>query len=74
MEGAGLNITVLSYMDSIDVGLIACKELVPDLWDLAHAFEEAMDELIAAAKAVDSPAPKPRVKNAGKKVAAAQRA
>lgn len=74
MEGAGLNITVLSYMDSIDVGLIACKELVPDLWDLAHAFEEAMDELIAAAKAVDTPAPKPRVKNAGKKVAAAQRA
>lgn len=74
MEGAGLNITVLSYMDSIDIGLIACKELVPDLWDLAHAFDEAMDELITGAKGVESPAPKPRVKNARKKVAAAQRA
>jgi diacylglycerol O-acyltransferase / wax synthase len=51
MEGAGLNITVLSYLDSIDVGLIACRELVPDLWDLAHAFEEAMEELLLAAKA-----------------------
>ena len=73
MEGAGLNVTVLSYMDSIDVGLIACKELIPDLWDLAHAFEGSMDELTAAAKAVAAPA-KPRVRNARKKVVAAKRA
>jgi WS/DGAT/MGAT family acyltransferase len=51
MEGAGLNITVLSYMGSIDVGLIGCRELIPDLWDLADAFGEAMDELKQAAKA-----------------------
>jgi diacylglycerol O-acyltransferase len=57
MEGAGLNITVLSYMDSIDVGLIACRELVPDIWDLAHHFDDAMDELMAAAKTVGEPAP-----------------
>ena len=55
MEGAGLNITVLSYLDSIDVGLIACRELIPDLWDLAHAFEESMDELTAAARALGAP-------------------
>ena len=73
MEGAGLNITVLSYLDSIDVGLIACKELIPDLWDLARAFEESMDELTGAAKAVAAP-PAPKVKNARKKVAAARRA
>ncbi len=59
MEGAGLNITVLSYMDAIDVGLIACRELMPDVWHLAHHFEDAMDELMAAAKAVSAPA-KPR--------------
>ena len=51
MEGAGLNITVLSYMDSIDVGLIGCRELIPDLWDLAAAFGESVDELKQAAKA-----------------------
>jgi WS/DGAT/MGAT family acyltransferase len=49
MEGAGLNITVMSYLDSVDVGLIACRELIPDLWDLAHDFEAAMGELVAAA-------------------------
>jgi hypothetical protein len=45
MEGAGLNITVLSYMDSVDLGLIACRELMPDLWDLANDFVDSMDEL-----------------------------
>ena len=49
MEGAGLNITVLSYMDSIDVGLIACRDLIPDLWDMAKDFDESMEELKAAA-------------------------
>ena len=32
MEGAGLNITVLSYMDNVDIGFMACRELVPDVW------------------------------------------
>lgn len=49
MEGAGLNITVLSYMDGIDVGMIACRELMPDLDDLADSFAEAAAELVALA-------------------------
>ena len=49
MEGAGLNITVLSYLDKIDVGLIACRELVPDIWRLVDAFGESMEELKKAA-------------------------
>ena len=49
MEGAGLNITVISYMDSVDVGLIACRELMPDLGDLANDFVDSMDELKKAA-------------------------
>jgi diacylglycerol O-acyltransferase len=49
MEGAGLNITVISYMDNLDVGLIACRELAPDLWELAAGFRAALDELRAAA-------------------------
>ena len=52
MEGAGLNITVLSYMDSVDVGLIACRELMPDLRDLANDFVDSMDELKKAAAGV----------------------
>jgi WS/DGAT/MGAT family acyltransferase len=51
MEGAGLNITVLSYIDKVDVGLMVCHEALPDVWDLADAFPEAMDELKKAAAA-----------------------
>jgi diacylglycerol O-acyltransferase len=50
MEGAALNVTVISYMDDLDIGLIACREGVPRLWDLAHHFPAALDELKAAAK------------------------
>ena len=44
-----LNITVISYMDSVDWGFIADKEAVPDLWDLANAVPEALAELTKAA-------------------------
>ena len=45
LEGAGLNITVLSNMGHVDFGVIACRELVPDVWDIADGFGEAVDEL-----------------------------
>jgi WS/DGAT/MGAT family acyltransferase len=70
MEGAGLNITVLSYMDHVDIGFMVCRELVPDVWDLADHVGDAMDELLAAVGAAPStaaprarkksPAPKPK--------------
>jgi hypothetical protein len=49
MEGAGLNATVLSYRHSIDFGFMACRELMPDLWELAEAVRPAFDELRMAA-------------------------
>ena len=49
MDGAALNITVISYMDSVDWGFIADKEAVPDLWDLANDVPEALAELVKAA-------------------------
>ncbi len=48
MEGAGLNITVLSYLDHVDIGFMACRELVPDVWDLVDHVGDAMAELLAA--------------------------
>jgi WS/DGAT/MGAT family acyltransferase len=50
-DGAGLNITVLSYVDNIDWGFIACRELMPDLWELAEAIPDAQAELLKAAQA-----------------------
>ncbi|MDE3086007.1 MAG: wax ester/triacylglycerol synthase family O-acyltransferase [Acidobacteriota bacterium] len=54
MDGAGLNVTVLSNEDRIGFGLIACRELVPRLWDLAEALPHALDELVRAAGGGDA--------------------
>ncbi|MHB8450812.1 MAG: WS/DGAT/MGAT family O-acyltransferase, partial [Mycobacteriales bacterium] len=54
-DGIGLNITVLSHRDAMGFGFIACREQMPDLWDLAAAVREATAELV---KCVDQPAAK----------------
>lgn len=41
IEGAGLNVTVLSYLDRMDWGFIACRELAPKLEQLALAVEDS---------------------------------
>jgi len=51
IEGQGLNITVQSYLDSLDFGLVACADLVPDLERLADLLLEEIDVLAAAAAA-----------------------
>jgi len=50
IDGAGLNITVLSYIDRVDWGFIACRELAPRLQDMANAVEDAHAELLKAAR------------------------
>ncbi len=50
-EGQGLNITVISYRDHLDFGLIACRELVPDVWKFKELFAEGLEELEKAAEA-----------------------
>jgi WS/DGAT/MGAT family acyltransferase len=49
-HGAGLNITVLSNDGHLDVGLIACRELAPHLWELADDMPSALGELRTAAR------------------------
>lgn len=49
-DGAGLNVTVISYLDTIEVGLMACPETVPDLWHLADGFAPALAELVKRAR------------------------
>ncbi len=44
-EGQGLNITVQSYQDHLDFGLIACRELVPDVWRFKDLFAQGLEEL-----------------------------
>jgi WS/DGAT/MGAT family acyltransferase len=49
-DGVGLNITVQSYNGNLDFGLVACRELMPDLWDLMDYLGDALRELKEAAK------------------------
>lgn len=48
-HGAGLTITALSTNGHLDFGLIACRELVPDIHELTDAIPEALDRLHKAA-------------------------
>ncbi|HEX3545462.1 MAG TPA: wax ester/triacylglycerol synthase family O-acyltransferase [Mycobacterium sp.] len=47
-HGSGLNITVMSLTGTLDVGIVSCPELLPDLWDMADDFPVALDELVGA--------------------------
>ncbi|MGV0853849.1 WS/DGAT/MGAT family O-acyltransferase [Mycolicibacterium phlei] len=49
-HGSGLNITVMSLTGQLDVGIVSCPELLPDLWAMADAFPTALDELLAATR------------------------
>jgi diacylglycerol O-acyltransferase / wax synthase len=41
----GLNMTIMSYNGRCDFGLVACRDSVPDLWDLCHLLEDSLEEL-----------------------------
>jgi len=56
VDGQGLNITVMSYRGSLYFGLIACRELVPDLDVMAGFLREELDDLTAAAGRHQGPA------------------
>jgi diacylglycerol O-acyltransferase len=43
----GLNITLFSYNGSLDFGLIACREMVPDVWNLITYLQDALAEMVA---------------------------
>jgi WS/DGAT/MGAT family acyltransferase len=46
-EGAGLNITVMSVVDRLCFGALACTELVPDVQDIATGFVNEIEALKA---------------------------
>jgi len=56
-DGQGLNITVMSYRDSLYFGVIACRELMPDV-DRLTAY--LGDELRALTGSLDKPPPRRR--------------
>ena len=51
LPGAGLNITVLSNMGKLDVGMLCCPDLVPDIWEIADGFAAGVATLLERAPA-----------------------
>jgi WS/DGAT/MGAT family acyltransferase len=51
MEGAGLNITVMSYAGSVDIGVLACAERVPEAGRIADGVAGALGEMAKLAEA-----------------------
>ena len=54
-DGMGLNLTIISYRDRIDFGIIGDREEVPDVWFLADAVDDAYAELLALVPARAKP-------------------
>jgi WS/DGAT/MGAT family acyltransferase len=54
VDGGGLNVTVVSYLDSLDFGLLTCPDLVENPWQLVDALRAEEAEL--AARYVKRPA------------------
>lgn len=52
-HGAGLNITVMSLNGRVDIGLVSCSDLLPDLWDLADGLPLALEELLDIAERIE---------------------
>jgi diacylglycerol O-acyltransferase len=46
--GYGLNITVVTYVDTLNFGFIGCRDTLPSLQRLAVYSREALEELEAA--------------------------
>jgi diacylglycerol O-acyltransferase / wax synthase len=45
LDGVGLNITVLSYRDRLDFGIVVDREQIDDAWPLMRKLSEALDEI-----------------------------
>ena len=73
VHGMALNITVQSYDQSLDFGLMADAAAMPDVRDFAEALHIAFDDLRALARPgeddPDEPPPEGLVSKAGKRIA-----
>ena len=51
LDGLGLNITVFSYRDKLEFGIVADREQLDDPWPLLDALADALAELRESAHA-----------------------
>ena len=74
VHGVALNITVQTYNESLEFGLIACGEAMPEVAELARHVQAAFDEFQALPASVEEEAAKPDAVKPEVKPVAAKRA
>ena len=60
IDGSGLNITLLSYRDQLDFGVVSDPAMLDDAFDIVLRLEHALEELVALV-----PPPADKVKRNG---------
>ncbi len=45
-DGVGLNLTVMSYLDKLDFGIVADRDSIDDAWTMMDAMRNALEELM----------------------------
>ncbi|MGI8663600.1 MAG: WS/DGAT/MGAT family O-acyltransferase [Acidimicrobiales bacterium] len=58
LEGIGLNVTVWSYLDQLNVGVIACRDHIDDPHEITEGMAAALAELLKLARTVGPSAAK----------------
>jgi WS/DGAT/MGAT family acyltransferase len=53
LEGIGLNVTVWSYCDQLNVGVIACREHIADPHEITDGMADALEELLSIGRSSD---------------------
>jgi diacylglycerol O-acyltransferase / wax synthase len=57
VDGVGLNMTVMSYLDHLDFGIVADRDQIANVWPLLEAAQHAVNELAAAIGGGVAPVP-----------------
>jgi WS/DGAT/MGAT family acyltransferase len=57
VDDQGLNFTGWSYLDKMNIGIVACREHVPDIWDMAEGAESELEILLGVLKASSAQQP-----------------
>jgi WS/DGAT/MGAT family acyltransferase len=70
IDGVGLNMTVMSYRDGMDLGVVTDRGQIPDAWPLVAGTIAALDEMEAATSTPRRPRSRQRPK---RKVAATKK-
>jgi diacylglycerol O-acyltransferase len=55
LDGIGINITVMSYQDSLEFGIVVDRELVDDPWPILDELRAGLEELRHHAEAESAP-------------------